>query len=496
MRWAISTMKLIDARPSEEASETAAGGSWVGRAGGPHLQTLGQILAEARSTELASRFLAGPAASVRLDAVAGGSCLAGHAGELRGRSALIFTSDQLHSALALLELDGVAGRIILCPPDLATEHLPLVIELGEADAVVSDRPADEPAFTGLQSCSVSSAVATVESKPTPECQTEWVLLTSGTTGLPKLVVHTLASLAGAIEVNTRASKVVWSTFYDIRRYGGLQIFLRSILTGASLVLSDARESTAEFLVRAGASGVTHISGTPSHWRRALMSQSAPAVSPEYVRLSGEIADQAILNNLQSAYSQARVEHAFASTEAGLAFEVNDRLEGFPASLIGGRGEIEMKVENGSLRIRSPRIAARYLGNEKLADGDGFVDTCDMVELRGGRYYFAGRRDGVINIGGMKVHPEEVEAVINRHPKVRMSLVYTRKNPIMGAIVAADVVLEPGTGSSKAKRDELKNEIHQLCRKELPPHKVPAAIKFVAALNVAETGKIKRTPCAT
>ena len=51
----------------------------------------------------------------------------------------------------------------------------------------------------------------------------------------------------------------------------------------------------------------------------------------------------------------------------------------------------------------------------LADEDGFVDTGDMLELRGDRYYFAGRREGIINVGGQKVHPEEVEAVINRHP---------------------------------------------------------------------------------
>ena len=60
--------------------------------------------------------------------------------------------------------------------------------------------------------------------------------------------------------------------------------------------------------------------------------------------------------------------------------------------------------------------------------EGFVDTGDMLELRGDRYYFVGRRDGMINVGGMKVHPEEVEAVINRHPLVRMSLVRTKKNP--------------------------------------------------------------------
>ena len=56
----------------------------------------------------------------------------------------------------------------------------------------------------------------------------------------------------------------------------------------------------------------------------------------------------------------------------------------------------------------------------LTDADGFVDSGDIVELRGDRYYFVGRRGGIINIGGLKVHPEEIEAVINRHPDVRMS----------------------------------------------------------------------------
>ena len=78
----------------------------------------------------------------------------------------------------------------------------------------------------------------------------------------------------------------------------------------------------------------------------------------------------------------------------------------------------MKIEDGSLRIRSTRTARRYLGGERaaLADADGFVDTGDMVELRGDRYYFVGRAGGIINVGGLKVHPEEVEAVINRHPR--------------------------------------------------------------------------------
>src|SRR2546428_4861560 len=156
------------------------------------------------------------------------------------------------------------------------------------------------------------------------------------------------------------------------------------------------------MLRVGDEAATRIPGTPSHWRRALMSPSARAIAPRYVRLSGEIADQAILNALRAFYPQAAIGHAYASTEAGVGFEVNDGLEGFPASLVGARGEVELKVEDGSLRIRSPRTALGYLGEEcsVLNDGEGFVDTGDIVERRGDRYYFLGRKSGVINVGGL------------------------------------------------------------------------------------------------
>src|SRR5439155_8692889 len=249
-----------------------------------------------------------------------------------------------------------------------------VMATAAVDAVVSDRAALEAGSVGtVVTC--SARLAPADSARTGPHHTEWILLTSGTTGVPKLVVHALASLAGAINGDrVQTVPAVWSTFYDIRRYGGLQILLRALLGGGSLVLSSAAESTGDFLIRAGAHGVTHISGTPSHWRRALTSPSAHRIAPRYVRLSGEIADQAILDHLRACYPDARIAHAFASTEAGVAFDVGDGRAGFPASLIGPHGGgLELKVEDGSLRIRSTRTAARYLGDqaEALVDADGF-----------------------------------------------------------------------------------------------------------------------------
>jgi acyl-coenzyme A synthetase/AMP-(fatty) acid ligase len=167
------------------------------------------------------------------------------------------------------------------------------------------------------------------------------------------------------------------------------------------------------------------------------------------------------------------------------------MAGFPADLIERPGaEVEMKVENGSLRIRSARTALRYIGVDGLRDSDGFVDNGDMLEERGGRYYFAGRRGGIINVGGLKVHPEEVEAVINRHPAVQMSLVKARKNPFTGAIVVADIVLRQELAGG-ARTAALQGEILDACRRGLAAHKVPAAIRFVSSLDVGAAGKLAR-----
>ena len=440
--------------------------------------------------------------SVALRDMAAGTCLAGRRGELAGRHVLLMTGSQLAAALALIELDGVAARMVLCPPDLNQAHLGAVIATAGIDAIVSDIVSPALAAAGPPVFPLAARPRPLDDDqirddPARAVVTEWVMFTSGTTGAPKLVVHTLEGLTGAIKrgVASGSSPVwgpVWGTFYDIRRYGGLQILLRALLAGGSMILSDAREPAGDHLTRLGRLGVTHLSGTPSHWRRALMTPAIAAISPGYVRLSGEVADQAVLDSLRARFPGAAVGHAYASTEAGVGFEVNDGLEGFPASLIEtGAGEVEIRIVEGALRLRSTRAASRYLNTDApaLADPDGFVDSGDMVERRGDRYHFIGRRGGVINVGGLKVHPEEVEAVINRHPAVRMSLVKGRRNPITGAIVVAEVVLNaPGAEDEPALRES----ILAACRAALAPFKTPASLRFVPALAFTASGKLERS----
>ena len=256
------------------------------------------------SPELKGRTISDARHLLSLTDILSQTCLGDRVRELAGRSVLLSVSGQLLAALAMIELDGVARRMLLCPPDLNPDHIQALIEDADIEAIVTDEPrrwTDAGVYLIVGAHLPERAKVAVKN----ERATEWLMLTSGTSGVPKIVGHTLEGLCGAIVADgpARGAPPVWATFYDIRRYGGLQIFLRAIIGGGSMVLSEAGEPLADHVARLSARGVTHISGTPSHWRKLLMSGAAADFAPRYVRLSGEIADQAVLDGLAQAFPE-------------------------------------------------------------------------------------------------------------------------------------------------------------------------------------------------
>ena len=421
-----------------------------------------------------------------------GTSLSGQLDRLKERSVVIIAADQLSIAAALIELDGWAKRILICPPDLESRHFATVVRDAQADAIVCD--GEGLPHLGRQDLTIVRVALPLQPSNVPPercCQTEWVLLTSGTTGGPKMVVHTLATLMHGIpQRSAQQQRENWSTFYDIRRYGGLQIFLRACAGNGNLTLRGAQELIESFFRHAGQNGVTHISGTPAHWRLALMNAARDGIDPECVRLSGEIADDSLIQALSKLYVRARVTHAYASTEAGVVFEIDDGKAGFPATLFEScPGGVELKILNDALGVKSGGAALRYLGAgaADLVDEAGFVDTGDFIQQRGERYFFAGRRGGIINVGGAKVHPEEVENAINQHPAVYASVVSARKSPVTGSLVVANVLLKEGFAESA----ELKSEITSICTRDLAPYKVPALISFAKSFAITGAGKLAR-----
>src|SRR5215470_18296637 len=169
-----------------------------------HAETARRLRHYLNRPQSAGRFLHGAKGGVNLGDLLGGTSLGGRVEELTGCSVLLAVRDQLPAALALIELDGVASRIVLCPPDLAAAHLPEIASNAEVDAVVSDHDPADFATLGIPLHVRATCAVEPAAPPTPSRRTTWLLLTSGTTGAPKLVSHDIASLSAPIKPTAQA----------------------------------------------------------------------------------------------------------------------------------------------------------------------------------------------------------------------------------------------------------------------------------------------------
>lgn len=326
------------------------------------------------------------------------------------------------------------------------------------------------------------------SRQDPPVPTRWLMTTSGTTGLPKIVPHTLRSLARSVTRTPASEAPVWGLLYDPTRFAGMQVILQALVGGGRLVVADRRSPLADQVKTLAQKGVTHLSATPTLWRRLLMVPDHRRLPLRQATLGGEVVDQPTLAAVASAFPEARISHIYASTEAGVGFSVTDRLEGFPQGYLDAApGGVALKVEDGILWLRPPGAALPSDLPGLQVDAEGFIRSGDRVEVLNGRVRFLGRDNGVINIGGVKVHPERVEAVLAEVPGVVLAKVSAKRSPVTGALVMAEVQLAPGV-----EPDAARARILDACRARLEREAVPAILRFVEEFEVNAAGKLART----
>jgi len=222
--------------------------------------------------------------------------------------------------------------------------------------------------------------------------------TSGTTGTPKLVGHILTSLSKSTKANPeRGRDQNWGMLYDYTRFAGLQVFLQSVISGARLIAPNYDTPLGEKIALFLEMNCTHLSATPTFWRKIIMTPGSEKLNLKQVTLGGEIADDRILSGVSAQYPNARVAHIFASTEAGVGFSVSDGKAVFPEShLTNPPPGVDIKVEGAKLYVRNPHVMPGYLGETRVfSEGDGWVETGDTVEIKQGLVSSAGQRKGCI-----------------------------------------------------------------------------------------------------
>ena len=407
-------------------------------------------------------------------------------GDLAGQGAsvpaeatvLVCIDDVLTLVRVLAALDGAVAGLLLVSTSQTPEVVAELAQVAGATVVVTDR-------ADLEGVPPSDVIG----DRTGDQATDWMMTTSGTTGVPKIVPHTLASLARTVRRDPFGATPVWGLVYEMTRFAGLQVALQSLAGGGTLAAAPRHAPMPDQVAFMAGAGVTHLSATPTLWRRLLMVPDLETLPLKQVTMGGEIADQAVLDAAHKRFPKARLTHIYASTEAGVGFAVNDRQAGFPLRYCDeAPGGVGIRITDGTLWLRPPGgRQVRYLGGQAVeVDGDGYVATGDMLEVTGDRALFLGRDSGVVNVGGVKVYPERVERVIAAVPGVGLAQVLSKKNPITGALLMANVVAEEGTD-----RDTLKTAVLETCRAQLEREAVPARVTFVDALEMNAAGKIKR-----
>lgn len=328
-----------------------------------------------------------------------------------------------------------------------------------------------------------------------------IILTSGTTGEPKLVRHTWRSIFGPATPRRdgQHSRPRWLLTYRPQLYAGLQVMAQAIRGADTLVVPDGMESPDELAQFASDAQVSHVSATPAFWRKLTTFVAAEHLSRVPLRqitLGGEAVDQCLLDRLHALFPAARITHIYATTELGRCFSVADGRAGFPAEwLQEPPAGVELRIEQGELCVRSAHRAMVAKTPVSQVESSGGVDadalsdwvaTGDLVELQGDRYIFTGRISELINVGGFKVAPLRVENIIRSVSGVRDARVYGVVSSLTGQLVACDVVAQEGFDLAP-----LQVSILSSCRERLVRQEVPRFLNFVAQIDTTTSGKVRR-----
>jgi acyl-coenzyme A synthetase/AMP-(fatty) acid ligase len=327
-------------------------------------------------------------------------------------------------------------------------------------------------------------------KKTKKTNTEWVIPTSGTTGSPKLIAHSFSSLTRSLKSPSKKSSMLrWGLLYNPTRFAGLQVILQAIWGGSGLIVPEHPADLKSSIHMLKVHRCNALSATPSLWRKLAFSGLLEALQLNVITLGGEAADQKTLDTLRKHYPEATIRHIYASTEAGVGFSVADGKAGFPARFFESPPPgIELKIgQDGMLMLRPSLCNQQLLSDEHpLIDENGWISSGDTVEIHDTRCFFLGRVNGAINVGGAKVHPEEIESFIMQTPGVVAVRAFGKPSPVLGALVAVEIIAEDGINQSG-----LHKQIMERCKKHLDRFKTPALIIFKKEIELSSSGKIKR-----
>jgi acyl-CoA synthetase (AMP-forming)/AMP-acid ligase II len=298
-----------------------------------------------------------------------------------------------------------------------------------------------------------------------------VLFSSGSTGKSKAILHDLSLLLNKFKTPRNALRTL--VFLQIDHIGGINTLLYILANGGTAVVPSSR-SPAEICAAIEAQRVEVLPTSPTFLNLLLLSGATECrdlSSLKLITYGTEPMPNSTLAAVGKRFPETRLLQTYGLSEVGILRSKSKDSHSLWVK-VGGK-EFQTKVVDGKLWIKSESAMLGYLNAPSPFDEDGYLDTGDMVEQQGEWLKILGRQSEIINVGGEKVYPAEVESIILDMPEVDDVVVFGQVNTITGMLVAADIKLiaEESLSSFKVK-------LRQYCSGKLAPYKVPNKITIV------------------
>lgn len=314
-----------------------------------------------------------------------------------------------------------------------------------------------------------------------------VLFSSGSSGKSKAAVHDLVPLLEKFKVRRKALRAISFLLYD--HIGGVNTMLYTAANSGCIVTVKQRDPDS-VLAAVEAHRVELLPTSPTFLNLMLLSEAYKRYDLSSLRIISygtEPMPEHTLKRLHELLPDVALQQTYGLSELGILQSKSKESDSLWVK-VGGQG-FETRVVDGILQIKARSSMLGYLNAPNPFTEDGWFDTNDVVEVDGEYLRILGRKSEIINVGGEKVYPVEVENVIQELEAVGEVTVYGEKNAITGNVVCADITTASPLEAAQEK--ELIALVKQHCREKLQKYKVPLRVNIVSDAQHTERFKKSR-----
>ncbi len=300
-----------------------------------------------------------------------------------------------------------------------------------------------------------------------------VLFTSGSAGEPKAALHDFSKLLAKFSIKRKALRTINFLLFD--HWGGLNTLFHVLSNGGAVVILDNRtpDHVCELIEKYK---VELLPASPTFLNMLIFSRAYEKYNLESLQIisyGAEPMPETLLSHLNRLFPGVKLQQTYGLIELGVMRSKSEN-NGSLWVKLGGEG-FQARVVEGILQIKSDAAMIGYLNAQSPFTDDGWFITGDSVEVKGEYLKILGRKSELINVGGEKVFPQEIENVILEIPEVTDVLVYGENNRLTGKIVCARV-----SYNGVEEKKEIIQKIKTYCRLKLQAFKVPVKIELTEA----------------